>query len=48
MNREKENLNNENEDEEPMEIGTAFVIKILAIGMVLVSIIIGVPYFVMK
>jgi len=34
--------------EEPMEISTAFVLRILAIGAVLVTIIIGVPYLVMK
>jgi len=36
------------QDEEPMEIGTGFVLKVLAIALGLVTIIIGVPYFIMK
>jgi len=40
--------NIENENEEPMEIGTGFVLKVLAIGIILVTIIIGVPYLIMK
>jgi hypothetical protein len=36
------------QDEEPMEIGAGFVIKVLAIGLGLVTIIIGVPYLIMK
>jgi len=36
------------QDEEPMKIGTGFVIKVLAIGLGLVTIIIGVPYLLMK
>jgi len=44
-----ENKNNEElQDEEPMQIGTGFVLKVLAIGLGLVSIIIGVPYLIMK
>jgi hypothetical protein len=44
-----ENINNEEtEREEPMQIGFSFVAKILGIGAILVTIIIGVPYFVMK
>jgi len=40
--------NEEFQDEEPMEIGTGFVLKVLAIGLGLVTIIIGVPYLIMK
>jgi hypothetical protein len=34
--------------EEPMEISTAFVLKVLIGGIVLVAIIVGVPYLAMK
>jgi len=40
--------NKEFQDEEPMEIGSGFVIKVLAIGLGLVTIIIGIPYLIMK
>jgi len=43
-----ENKNDEFKDEEPMEIGMGFVLKVLAIGLGLVTIIIGVPYLIMK
>ena len=36
------------QDEEPMEIGSGFVLKVLGIGLILVTIIIGVPYLIMK
>jgi hypothetical protein len=41
-------VNEDNEREEPMEIGFGFVARILGIGAILVAIIIGVPYFIMK
>jgi hypothetical protein len=40
--------NEELQNEEPMKIGFSFVLKILAIGLGLVTIIIGVPYLIMK
>jgi len=40
---EKEELQNE----EPMEIGFGFVAKILAIGLGLVTLIVGIPYLIM-
>ena len=44
-----ENTQNEEfKDEEPMEIGSSFVLKVLAIGLGLVTIIIGIPYLIMK
>ena len=43
-----ENKHEELQDEEPMKIGTGFVIRVLLIGLGLVSIIIGVPYLLMK
>jgi len=35
-------------DEEPMELGAGFGVKILLIAAGLVTIIVGVPYFLMK
>jgi len=40
--------NEEYKDEEPMQIGASFVLKVLAIGLGLVTIIIGVPYLIMS
>ena len=40
--------NEEFRDEEPMQIGTGFVVKVLLIGAVLVSIVIGIPYLIMN
>ena len=35
------------QNEEPMEIGSGFVVKILLIGSGLVTLIIGIPYLMM-
>jgi len=35
-------------DEEPMELGAGFGIKVLLFAAFLVAIVIGVPYFLMK
>jgi len=44
-----ENKNHDEfKDEEPMKIGTGFVLRVLAIGLGLVTIIIGVPYLIMS
>ena len=36
------------ENEEPMELGSMFGIRIVLIVVVLISIIVGVPYLIMK
>jgi len=36
------------QDEEPMQLGAGFGIKVLIVAAILVSIIVGVPYFLMK
>ena len=33
-------------DEEPIEIGAGFVIKVLAIGFGVVSVVVGLPYII--
>ena len=40
--------NEEFKDEEPMKIGTGFVVKVLLIGAGLVGIVIGIPYLIMN
>jgi hypothetical protein len=35
-------------DEEPMKLGTLFGIKIIIVAAFLVSIVVGIPYFLMK
>jgi hypothetical protein len=36
------------QDEEPMELGAGFGIKVIAVAAILVAIVVGVPYFLMK
>ncbi len=36
------------EDEEPIKIGASFVIKVFAIGMGVVTLILGIPYTIYK
>jgi len=38
----------EGENEEPMELGSMFGIRIILIVVVLITVIIGVPYLIMK
>jgi hypothetical protein len=38
----------EEENEEPMELGSIFGIRIILIVVVLITIIVGVPYLIMK
>ncbi len=41
------NNNEEFKDEEPMKIGTGFLVRVLLIVFGLISVIIGVPYLLM-
>jgi len=44
-----ENKHNEElQNEEPMEIGAGFMLKILIGGLFLVSLVVGIPYLLMK
>ena len=43
-----DDINEELRDEEPMEIGSGFVLRIIAIGVGLITVIVGIPYILMK